>query len=211
MGRLRRPGSVPPLLIIMVKQPVMGRVKTRLAREIGPVAATAFARTATRGTIARLSRDRRWRTVLAVAPDTAAASPVWPAHCAALGQGRGDLGERMERLLGRGVRPALLIGADIPAVSPEIIADAFRLLARNDAVLGPAEDGGYWLVGLNRWAPQSGIFDGVRWSTRFALADTARNLADIRLGYAACLGDVDDAASHRRCGALAGRVILPGA
>jgi rSAM/selenodomain-associated transferase 1 len=201
--------GTPPLLIIMLKQPAMGRAKSRLAREIGPLAATRFARIAARTIIARLWRDSRWRTVLAVAPDRAAASPEWPGLCARTGQGRGDLGARMARLLAPAFRPALLIGADIPAISPAIIADAFRLLARHDVVLGPAEDGGYWLVGLNRRAPQRGLFQGVRWSTSNALADTVAGFPHARIGYAARLGDVDNAESFRQLGALAGRVTLP--
>jgi uncharacterized protein len=193
----------------MLKQPVMGRVKTRLARDIGLAEATRFARISARATIARLARDRRWRTVLAIAPDTAIAAPLWPARCRAVGQGSGNLGARMARLLEPAVRPALLIGADIPGVSPAIIADAFRLLRGHDTVFGPAEDGGYWLIGLNRRAPSHGLFAGVRWSTPHALADTVANLPHARVAYAARLGDVDDGATHRRWAARAALITPP--
>jgi uncharacterized protein len=193
----------------MLKEPVMGRVKTRLAREIGLPRATGFARITAHSVIGRLARDSRWRSVLAVAPDGAASSRAWPAGVARIGQGRGDLGERMERLLARPARPAILIGADIPAVTPALIAAAFRLLCDQDAVFGPAEDGGYWLVGLNRAAPAAGVFRDVRWSTPAALADTLANLRRRRVAMAARLGDVDDGASHRRLGHLAGRLTLP--
>jgi rSAM/selenodomain-associated transferase 1 len=196
-----------PLLIIMLKEPVMGRVKTRLARETGWSEATRFARNAARSIIARLARDGRWRVLLAVAPDIAEGSRMWPARVARTRQGRGDLGARMARLL-VAQRPALLIGADIPAVSPAVIADAFRLLPRNDVVLGPAGDGGYWLIGLNRMAPRHRLFRGVRWSGPHALGDTVASFGGARIGYAAVLGDVDDAESHRRWGALAGRITL---
>jgi rSAM/selenodomain-associated transferase 1 len=204
----RRGPDSRPLLIIMLKAPVMGRVKTRLAREIGLAAATRFARISARITIQRLSRDRRWRTLLAVAPDNAVGAQMWPAHCRKIGQGRGDLGARMGRLLGPAFRPALLIGADIPGVSPAMIADAFALLRRNDIVLGPAEDGGYWLIGMNRGAPQVVRFQGVRWSTPYALDDTVACFPASRIGFAAALGDVDDAESYRRHAALAGCVTL---
>jgi glycosyltransferase A (GT-A) superfamily protein (DUF2064 family) len=137
------------------------------------------------------------------------ASRIWPGQLPRIGQGRGDLGERMRRLLARPRRPAILIGADIPGVSNAIIATAFRLLRRHDAIFGPAEDGGYWLVGLNRFAPQRGLFERVRWSTPFALADTLAGLDGVDIGKAARLGDVDDAASYRRLRHLAGRLILP--
>lgn len=202
-------GALPPLLIIMLKQPVMGRVKTRLAREIGPAEATRFARISARATIARLARDARWRTVLAIAPDTAVAARAWPPGCARTGQGRGDLGARMARLLAPAVRPALLVGADIPGVSPAIIAAAFRLLRRHDAVFGPAEDGGFWLIGLNRQAPRRGLFAAVRWSSPYALADTVAGLQQARIAYVARLADVDNAPSHRRFAALASRLTPP--
>jgi glycosyltransferase A (GT-A) superfamily protein (DUF2064 family) len=76
-------------------------------------------------------------------------------------------------------------------------------------VLGPAEDGGYWLIGMNRCAPQVVQFQGVRWSTPHALADTVECFATSRIGFAAALGDVDDAESCRRHTALAGCVTLP--
>ncbi len=199
------------LLIIMLKEPVMGRVKTRLAAGTGGAAATQFARMAARTAVRRLGRDRRWRIVLAVTPDASAASRIWPADLQRVGQGRGDLGARMERLLGMRFRPAILVGADIPAVTAALVSAAFKTLRRHDAVFGPAEDGGYWLIGLNRSAPRGGIFAHVRWSTPFALADTLANLKGARIGFAARLGDVDDAESHRRWGHLAGRVILPAA
>ena len=200
----------------------MGRVKTRLAAEIGASAATRFARVAAASLIRRLVRDGRWQMVLAVAPDSAIASPIWPAEVTRVGQSTGDLGARMGRLLthrsGRGRWPtsgkidakgAILIGADIPAISATLIAAAFAVLRRHDAIFGPAEDGGYWLVGLNGRAPRGDMFANVRWSTPFALADTLANFRQSRVGYAAMLGDVDDAASYRRLGHLAGRVILP--
>jgi len=205
-------GAAAGWLIIMVKAPVMGRVKTRLARDIGTVAATAFARHAARNLIARLGRDKRWRTALAIAPDTALAARLWPAGLPRLPQGRGDLGLRMARLLRGPVpagRPVLLIGADIPGISPDHIARAFRILARNDVAFAPADDGGYWLIGLNRGGHAAGLFRDVRWSTRFALADTLANCAGRRTGFAARLADVDEAHSYRLWGRLAGRLVLP--
>lgn len=200
-----------PLLFIMLKEPVMGRVKTRLARDIGWAAATGFARHAARTVIARLGRDRRWRTLLAVAPQAALASRFWPGHFPRISQGDGDLGARMGRLLSRSVRPAILIGADIPAVSAERIAEAFKILRRQDAVFGPAQDGGYWLVGANRPGPRGDMFASVRWSTPQALSDTLANLARARVGFAARLGDVDNGDSYRRLKSLSGRAVLPAA
>ncbi|MCO6419632.1 DUF2064 domain-containing protein, partial [Siccirubricoccus sp. KC 17139] len=89
-----------------------------------------------------------------------------------LPQGRGDLGARMQRALARH-RRAVLIGCDIPGIAAADIAAAFRALGRAPAVFGPAEDGGYWLVGFGPRRPAR-PFAGVRWSTPHALGDTLR-------------------------------------
>lgn len=183
-------------LVILAKEPRPGRVKTRLAQTVGPVAAARWYRRTLDGLLRRLAHDPRWRCVLAVAPDASRMSPVWPPDVARIPQGRGDLGDRMRRALAaRPPGPAVLIGADIPGVAPHHIARAFSLLGRHDAVLGPAEDGGYWLVGLRRGgqATPAGIFRGVRWSGPHALADTVASLAPLRVGMADRLADVDTA------------------
>ncbi len=207
MGRFR-PGAA--RLIIMVKEPRLGTVKTRLAREIGAVAATGFYRCVTANLIRRLARDRRWHTVLAVAPDSALASPSWPDDIDRLPQGRGDIGQRMERQLSRDCSdgPAVLVGSDIPGLRASHIADAFALLRRHGVVFGPAEDGGFWLIGIAPGVRLAGLFDGVRWSSQHALADTLENAAGTRVALAATLSDVDDAASYRQ-NAHAGMRVTP--
>lgn len=182
-------------LIIMAKAPVLGRVKTRLAGDIGRVAATAFYRRSLAELTRRMAADGRWTTWLGVAPDSSVAdAALWPADCPRLAQGTGDLGRRMARLLAAvPPGPAVLIGADIPAVRPCHIWLALRRLGRVDAVFGPAIDGGFWLVGLKRHARPTAIFEGVRWSSPHALADTLANLpAGWRHGEAATLSDIDD-------------------
>ena len=196
-------------LIIMVKEPRLGRVKTRLGREIGAVAATAFYRCVTANLVRRLARDRHWRTVLAVAPDSAMASPFWPGDIERGPQGQGDIGQRMARQLSRDRSgPAVLVGSDISGLRASHIAEAFDLLRRNQLVFGPAEDGGFWLVGVNPRVAIAKLFDGVRWSGPHALADTLKNASGLRIGLAATLADVDDAASYRRT-AHGGRRVTP--
>ncbi len=194
----------------MAKDPVMGRVKTRLAREIGAVAATQFYRAATRTLVARLSADRRWSTLLAVAPDAAVGSRVWPGRIARRGQGGGNLGARMQRIMDWRVRgPIVIVGTDIPAIQPAHIAQAFRALGAHDAVLGPATDGGYWLVGLARVPRILEPFANVRWSSDAALADTRRNLRAASVALVAQLADVDDAVAYSAVRGWSGRRILP--
>lgn len=186
----------------MVKEPHPGRVKTRLGRDIGLVTSAWWFRHQTRALLRRL-RDPRWRLVLAVSPDREGLqSRVWPCDLERWPQGRGDLGARMARMMYRAGGPVCVIGADIPGVTPRHIQTAFAQLGRNDAVFGPAPDGGYWLVGLRRPNPRpAGLFDGVRWSTEHALADSVRSLGNARVAYADELADVDtqaDLAMTRR-------------
>lgn len=182
-------------VVVMVKEPRPGRVKTRLGREIGHVEAARWFRRQSMRLLRRL-RDPRWRIVLAVSPDAAGlASRVWPADLPRLPQGAGDLGDRMGRML-RSLPPGpvLVIGADIPGIDRQMIRAAFRALGRAPSVIGPAEDGGYWLVGLRRIrAVSPELFEGVRWSTEHAMADTIRTLPG-PVAKVATLRDVDTAA-----------------
>lgn len=182
----------------MVKAPVAGGVKTRLARRVGAVEALRFYRTATGGLLRRVGRDRRWRTILAVAPDRALSAPFWPAALARVPQGRGDLGARMQRVLDRAGRgPVLIVGSDIPDVTAVHVAQAFERLRRHDVVFGPAHDGGYWLVGARRRPRVPKLFEAVRWSSEHALADTLRNVEG-SFALLEELADVDTEADWRR-------------
>jgi glycosyltransferase A (GT-A) superfamily protein (DUF2064 family) len=139
-------------------------------------------------------QDPRWNVVLAVTPDRAGlSSRVWPEHIARASQGQGNLGDRMARMLrGAPAGPVCVIGADIPGINRAEIAKAFHALGGHDAVFGPAPDGGYWLIGLKRArAVPPGLFDGVRWSSEHALADTIATLPDHRIAQVATLQDVD--------------------
>jgi rSAM/selenodomain-associated transferase 1 len=190
-----------PRLIIMAKSPVAGSVKRRLAREIGDVAAIRFYRRSLNHTVSRLAADPRWRTFLAVTPDTAVTACCWPApkDVARIPQGAGDLGARMQRLFDRlPPGPAIIVGSDIPAIGPAHIARAFKLLGRADAVFGPAQDGGYWLVGLKRTPRHLAPFRGVPWSTADALAATLANLRGKFVAFAPRLSDVDTKEDHAR-------------
>ena len=188
-------------LVLFVRAPQWGVGKRRLAREIGDAAALRFERAMLALLLRRLGRDRRWRLRLAVTPDRACRrARLWPPGIVVEAQGAGDLGERMRRALA-GCPPglAVLVGSDIPALAPQHIADAFGLLGRHDLVFGPAQDGGFWLVGARRAPRLPPLFGLVRWSGPHALADVLSNLPPgVSVGFAARLDDVDCAQSYRR-------------
>ncbi|MGR3508489.1 MAG: TIGR04282 family arsenosugar biosynthesis glycosyltransferase [Sulfitobacter sp.] len=180
-------------LVVMVKEPRPGRVKSRLGRDLGMTAAAWWFRHQSRALLRRV-QDPRWQVVLAVAPDHAGmTSRVWPSHLTRWPQGRGNLGDRMGRMLGTAPPgPVCIVGADIPGITATHIASAFGALGANDAVFGPAPDGGYWLIGLKRARPiPPRLFANVRWSTEHALMDTIATLPNHRIAQIATLNDVD--------------------
>jgi glycosyltransferase A (GT-A) superfamily protein (DUF2064 family) len=99
----------------------------------------------------------------------------------------------MGRMLGTAPPgPVCIVGADIPGITATHIASAFGALGANDAVFGPAPDGGYWLIGLKRARPiPPRLFANVRWSTEHALMDTIATLPNHRIAQIATLNDVD--------------------
>lgn len=181
-------------LVVMAKAPVAGAVKTRLARAIGPIEAVRFYRTALSALLRRVGGDPRWTIVLAVTPDWTVAAPCWPVGIARIAQGRGDLGARMRRAIdAAGPGPVAVIGSDVPGIRRSHVAAGFRALGAHETVFGPAEDGGYWLVGERRRPGVRRLFAGVRWSTEHALADTLLNCK----GKAALLETLPDVDEER--------------
>lgn len=181
-------------LIVMVKAPALGRVKTRLGRDIGAVPATWWYRHQVARTLRNL-RDPRWQMVLAVAPDPSLYAPFWPADLPRVPQGHGNLGARMTRLLNAAPGPVALIGSDIPGLARSHIAEAFAALGRNGAVFGPADDGGFWLIGLKRQrATPPGFFRNVRWSHAQTLNDSIASLGGLSHGLIRPMRDVDTGA-----------------
>ncbi len=187
-------------LVAFVKDPRLGRVKTRLARDIGPVATRSFYWRTTRTMLRTLHGRGRWRPWLAIAPDTAAGvRRPWPPGWLRIGQGPGGLGDRMTRIMRHLPKgPVVIVGSDIPDIRARHIEHAFRALGDHDAVFGPSADGGYWLVGLRRCPRVPDIFRGVRWSTEFALADTRAHLSSCSVALLETLDDIDDGADWDR-------------
>lgn len=206
-----RPSMTPRRwLVMMVKVPTAGRVKTRLARGIGTIPATSFYRHAVAGLAGRLVNQRRWTLVLAVAPSAERRSPALPPVEMRVGQRAGDLGQRMQTLfdtLPNG--PVLIIGSDVPGISQSAIAGAFQMLEGADAVIGPSPDGGYWTIGLSRRPRRLCPFAHVRWSTDQALAGTLCNLAGRRVAIAPTMHDIDEADDLQRDRRRGRRIIAP--
>jgi rSAM/selenodomain-associated transferase 1 len=200
----------PPALVVFARAPVPGTVKTRLAHVVGTARAAAIYRELVAVTLRHAVAARGAASIggieLWCTPD--AASPYFRdlaiAHGLALHrQVDGDLGERMAAAVAAALQRApavLLIGTDCPLLDPAHLAAAAALVGPHDAVVIPAEDGGYVLVGARQPLP----FAGVRWSTPHAFADTAAGFARAGIDCALLppLWDVDEPADLARWDAL---------
>lgn len=192
-------------VLLFAKAPRPGRVKTRLAAEVGDAAAL----TAYRAMGARVTHqvgDRYQVTVWYDPPDALWDMRGWLGDLAYEAQRGRDLGARLAHAFRthfqRGDAPVIAIGADAPAVNADVIGAAEHALRDADVVLGPALDGGYYLIGLARDMPD--VFADVPWGSATVMEVTLERCR--RLGRAVgCLPplrDVDTLADLRAFGAL---------
>ncbi len=179
-----------PRLYIFAKAPYLGHVKTRLANDIGQVHAKRIYR-AMVARILREMRDARWQTILYVTPQNCVGQDfggLWPMDMPKIAQPKGDLSPRSEFLF-KAKGPVICIGTDTPAMKKRYIAEGFKALKRQKAVIGPAEDGGFWLLGLNAPA-RKGLFAAIRWSHARTRADLERAIG-AGIAYLPLLNDID--------------------
>lgn len=150
--------------IVFAKAPIPGEAKTRLIPVLGSVGAARLHERLVDRALTTACAAGLGRVELCCAPD--ASHPFFAERAARFGiavtvQGPGDLGERMRRALATAL-PAVLVGTDCPAMTPDYLREAARAIAAGyDAALGPAEDGGYVLIAAGRILPA--VFAGMRW------------------------------------------------
>ncbi|MGE3308818.1 MAG: TIGR04282 family arsenosugar biosynthesis glycosyltransferase [Limisphaerales bacterium] len=188
-------------VIVFLKAPRPGFVKTRIAADLDAEAAVAIYQALVGMTLSHL-RDRK-DVELRFTPDDAAAEmvgwrrPGWSLRA----QGDGDLGERLlravEEAFSEGVPRVVLLGGDCPELASGDVEDALVALSRHDVVLGPAVDGGYWLMGLRRSCPD--LFRGIAWGTDRVCEESMRKAAEAGLTVAELrrLRDIDSLADWR--------------
>ena len=166
-----------PRLIIFARFPVPGRAKTRLIPALGDAEAARLQDVLTRHTLeqaAALAARRRVEIEVRFTGGPAGAMRArYGGGFVYTDQGDGDLGVRLARAAGdadAAGRPAVIIGTDCPGLTTGDLDAAFDALADHDVVLGPALDGGYYLLGLRRFCPD--LFAGIPWSTPQVLSLT---------------------------------------
>lgn len=174
-----------PCLVVLAKQPELGKVKTRIAKVIGDERATELYRCSLQDTLALATAITGVSHVLSFAPPTAEArryfEDVAPAFELIPQQGA-TFGDRLSGTFAHLLplyHPVVLIGSDSPDLPASIISEAFELLQQADAVLGPAADGGYYLLGLQAMQPM--LFERIDWSTEVVAHQTRLRALEARL------------------------------
>ena len=193
-----------PVILIFLKAPRPGQVKTRLAASVGAEKACAIYRTLAEGQLRRLPADCRVSVVFTPA-DAEPEMRSWLGDAYAFEpQAEGDLGRRLRLAFARAfdadAGPVIAIGGDCPGLGAGPIDRARGLLEEggNEVVLGPTEDGGYYLIGLR--APRPGLFEDIPWSTPETRAATRARAESMGLALAQLetLYDIDEPADWQR-------------
>ncbi len=182
-------------LIIFAKAPILGTVKSRIASSAGSEKALEIYETIVRKLFDDLHELSEVQ--LRITPDPSCTrfpifhNPVWELKL----QGEGDLGERLRNAFAEAFQDnaesVVIIGSDCPYVAPADIRQAWQSLKSEDLVLGPALDGGYWLIGLRQPCPS--LFDGIMWSSENVLCQTLARAkaAKLRVQQLRQLSDID--------------------
>lgn len=191
-----------PALILFIRNPELGKVKTRLARDVGQDKALAIYKallTHTRDTALAVDAQRLLFYSQAI-PE----SDDWPSPAFTKFLQRGDdLGERMQLAFAQALEQAdkaVIVGSDIAQITAEIISEAFQALEENDYVIGPALDGGYYLLGMKQPTPE--LFQNMEWSTPDVCQTTLDRISSLGRSYhkVTTLSDIDYAEDWERHG-----------
>ncbi|MDT8323198.1 MAG: TIGR04282 family arsenosugar biosynthesis glycosyltransferase [Bacteroidota bacterium] len=191
--------------ILYAKDPFPGRVKTRLAAATGDVKAAKIYALLLEHALAQLDALSPYvRTIIDVTEQRDAVPlrrRIGDLHMLRVQEGR-DIGERMrhsfDRSFADGAAMVVLAGSDVPGITTSTFTTGFDLLQHHDIVLGPARDGGYYLIGMRNSHPE--LFDGIPWGTSSVFEATrtlARN-SGLSVGTLLVLDDIDTLAALQR-------------
>ena len=179
-------------LIIFTRNPQLGKVKTRLASTIGDEKALEIYKELllhTMETTKNIDGD-----VFVFYDKKIEQNDIWPNETYhKFVQSGEDLGEKMQnafqKLFDLKYQNCIIIGSDLFDLNEKLISDAFQMLDKNDVVIGPAEDGGYYLLGLKKIIPE--IFKNKKWGTSSVFEDTIKDLENLKIEYTKKLNDID--------------------
>ena len=180
------------LVLVFTRNPELGKVKTRLAATIGEKNALevyVYLLTHTKNCISQVNATKR-----VLYSEAITLHDIWDNTTFEKDIQQGtDLGMRMQHAFEKGFEDGfnkiVIVGSDLPTLDSKDIEDAFLLLDTNEVVIGPAEDGGYYLLGLK--SIPNGIFENKNWGTNSVLADTLTNLSHIQTAFIKLKNDID--------------------
>ncbi len=185
-------------LLIFARAPEKGKVKTRLARELGRDLALDIYRGFVEKTVATAARAGLNTVVCYYPMGFKEMMQAWLGlNLAYLPQAGKDLGLRMagcfKKIFQSGCRQAVLIGTDIPQIRPDHLSEAFLHLECHDTVIGPAKDGGYWLIGFNGCCFDPEFFNGIAWGSSTVFKESLGKMEKSGLSVAVLetLTDID--------------------
>ena len=180
------------LIIIFARNPKLGKVKTRLAKTIGDFAALETYKILMKHTANVVEKNNAEKIVFY--SEYINNNDVWAKiKCKKVKQSEGDLGEKMqtafEYAFELGYKKIVIIGSDVYSLKTEHIDSAFTQLETHDVVIGPAHDGGYYLLGLNFIIPE--LFEQKKWGTSSVLENTLADLNELNVTLLEPLNDID--------------------
>ncbi len=184
-------------LIVYLKEPKLGKVKTRLAKSIGEVKALALYKDLLQFTLKVCSRMPMDKNL-----SFAQESQMMYSGYSVTTQLGTDLGDRMKNSFNhfwaRGKQKIVLIGSDCPLINTSILTEAFQKLEKDDLVLGSTEDGGYYLIGMSSLHPE--IFQKISWSTTSVFYETMKraNELELKVSLLPTLYDIDIETDYER-------------
>ena len=160
-------------IVVFVKEPIPGHVKTRLNKKLDPFISCSLYKAFVEDFLSALKDMRNARITIACKGRVQHVQDwIGDQKFYFVSQGRGDLGDRMLRLFkhvfSKGAKRCIILGSDSPTLPISFINTALRALIRKDIVIGPAWDGGFYLIGV-RQVPPKGIFRNVSWSKSYTL------------------------------------------
>ena len=185
-----------PKLILFAKKPVTGTVKTRLCPPLSEIQARELATFLLEKSIENFSEYWPGEIELSAWPDSRGRvfeSLASRYDVSLSSQARGDLGEKMQVAMIRAVQEghsAMVMGADVPHCSGEIIDTAYRILACGKNIIGPSVDGGYYCIGVSN--PKPAMFDGVQWGSPLAYQQTLSSCIDAGITFDTILPELND-------------------
>ncbi len=174
------------IILLFIRVPAKGKIKSRLASAIGEDAALELYKNFVLDIIDTIDKSGYPLRIFFLPPDAGEALAGWLGrHHRYLPQDGNDLGENMERAFRRifseGFTSAVLVGSDIPDLTAAVFHEALESLMTDDVVLGPAADGGYYLIGCNKTTLLPYMFHGIAWGTNTVFRETLSILREAAL------------------------------